>query len=119
MNDPVIKVTGRTLQLSESVRRLNPDLGAVAQPEPKQPAPRSLEQGQQKLQGGKVSVVVSLIRFGSRDLDSDNLAASFKPLRDAIAYTLGVDDGDPRVRWQYGQTETRGEHGALVRVELI
>ena len=40
-----------------------------------------------------------------------------KPLRDAIAAELGMDDADPRIRWQYGQTETRGAEGVLVMVE--
>lgn len=47
--------------------------------------------------------VVTLIRVGPRQLDGDNLQGGFKALRDGIAARLGVDDADPRVRWEYGQ----------------
>ena len=48
-------------------------------------------------------VDVHLTRYASRALDSDNLVGSMKHVRDAIAYWLGIDDGDPRVRYQVGQ----------------
>ena len=38
-----------------------------------------------------------------RLLDSDNLAVSMKAVRDGIADALGVDDGDPGLRWLYDQ----------------
>lgn len=48
-------------------------------------------------------VHVRLVRYGPRRLDSDNLAAAFKPIRDGIADALGVDDGSDRVAWSYEQ----------------
>ena len=48
-------------------------------------------------------VDVHLTRYASRALDSDNLVGSMKHVRDAIAYWLGIDDGDPQVRYQVGQ----------------
>lgn len=39
-----------------------------------------------------------------------------KPLTDAIAASLGVDDADPRLSWEYGQQQTRGEEGVFVKV---
>jgi len=47
---------------------------------------------------------VSFTRYGIRDLDSDNLAGSFKAIRDAVALWLGCGDGpsDPVV-WLYAQ----------------
>lgn len=63
--------------------------------------------------------VVRLVRVvGPRGkmLDvGDNLPMSCKGLRDGIADRLGVDDADPRVRWEYAQ-----ERGAAwaVRVEI-
>lgn len=38
-----------------------------------------------------------------RHLDSDNLAISFKAIRDGIADRLKIDDRDPRVEWRYAQ----------------
>lgn len=62
--------------------------------------------------------VVTLTRIAPRSLDTDNLQSGFKALRDGIADRLGVDDKDPRVRWEYQQE--RGEpltYGARVRIE--
>jgi hypothetical protein len=62
-------------------------------------------------------VTVTLVAHLARRLDTDNLAHALKPLRDAIAGTLEVDDGDERLRWEYGQVETRGREGVTVKVE--
>ena len=48
-------------------------------------------------------LLITLISLRGRRLDGDNLAGGFKPLRDAIAARLGVDDGDGRIEWEYGQ----------------
>lgn len=48
-------------------------------------------------------IVVKLTRVGKRKLDDDNLARSFKAIRDGIADALGLDDGDERIRWHYAQ----------------
>lgn len=50
-------------------------------------------------------------------IDDDNLTAGLKPLRDAVAESLGVDDGDPRVEWETEQVQTRASEFVLVRVE--
>lgn len=69
---------------------------------------------------GSVVVVVTLIRIGARELDDDNLRTGAKPLRDSIATSLGVDDADPRVKWEYGQViTTNGHAGTIVKVERI
>lgn len=62
-----------------------------------------------------VPCVVTLTRFGPRELDSDNLAISAKHVRDGIADRLGVNDNDPRVVWLYAQERAK-EYG--VRVEI-
>lgn len=61
--------------------------------------------------------VVRLTRLASRDLDCDNLAGAMKAVRDGIADRLGVDDRDPRVRWEYAQQRQKGAKGE-VRIEL-
>lgn len=63
--------------------------------------------------------IISLSVQGRRRMDDDNLVASLKPLRDAIARSLGIDDGDSRVVWQYSQTETRGQQGVIVSLECL
>jgi hypothetical protein len=49
--------------------------------------------------------LVTLTRLApSAGLDDDNLAGSFKAVRDELAAWLGVDDGNQhRVRWLYAQ----------------
>ena len=64
-------------------------------------------------------VRVTIIRCGKRLLDCDNLSASYKGLRDGIARSLGIDDGDHRIRWEYGQCETRGRTGTIVKIEHV
>jgi hypothetical protein len=67
-----------------------------------------------------LACIVTLIRAGGRRLDPDNLATSFKPLQDAIANTLELDDGDSRIEWQYRQIERgKAESGTIVKIELL
>lgn len=47
-------------------------------------------------------------------MDGDNLQMGFKGLRDGIAARLGVDDADPRIRWEYAQE--KGVWGARVEI---
>lgn len=62
--------------------------------------------------------VVTLTRLAPRELDDDNLRPALKACRDGIADRLGINDRDPRVRWQYAQQ--RGgvrEYAVLVDIE--
>lgn len=105
---------------SESVRRLNPHLfvGPVAAAEPEQKRGKTLvevfaaEESRARRLGGRVEV--SIVAATHRRLDGDNLAAGCKPLRDAIARTLGLDDNDDAVEWQYGQVRCSGDEGTIV-----
>lgn len=105
---------------SEAFKRLNPHLfgvGAMASTKPKPgglstaPAKDAVEKR------GSFSLVVCLVSFRRKLLDDDNLSGSCKHLRDAIAASLGLDDGDKRIRWEYGQVETRGLTGVAVRID--
>lgn len=49
------------------------------------------------------ALTIGLLRIAPRKLDSDNLAAAFKGVRDGVADALGVDDGDERISWLYEQ----------------
>ena len=56
------------------------------------------------LRSTDAQLVVSLCRFGKRLLDDDNLAGSFKAIRDEVAASLGRDDGPKAgIRWVYSQ----------------
>lgn len=71
------------------------------------------------LRGRKMAVpcVVRLTRVAPKVLDTDNLASAFKATRDAIARRLGIDDGDPRIRFEYEQTPIkRREYNIVVEI---
>lgn len=48
--------------------------------------------------------LINLISLRRRRIDQGNLETGFKALQDAIAARLGVNDGDSRIEWEYGQT---------------
>lgn len=67
---------------------------------------------------GKRKRTIWLIRLAPRELDSDNLVASMKAVRDGVADALGMDDGDDRLRWRYAQRRGKpGEYSVLVEIE--
>jgi len=69
------------------------------------------------IRAGSRKLTIHLWRVGPRELDSDNLAAALKAVRDGVADALGMDDGDPRLLWLYGQR--RGKPGEYaVHVEI-
>lgn len=62
--------------------------------------------------------VVTLTRIAPRELDDDNLRGALKSVRDGVAARLGVDDRDPRVRWEYTQRKAGVREYAVV-VEIV
>lgn len=58
---------------------------------------------------------IRLVRLAPRRMDCDNLAGALKSLRDGLAKALEIDDGDPRIRWEYDQEIA---HLYAVRVEM-
>jgi hypothetical protein len=65
--------------------------------------------------GGRAAV--TLTRLGGQAMDDDNLRGAFKGVRDHLARNyLGVDDGDPRVAWEYGQ-QPGGPESVLLSIE--
>lgn len=101
---------------SKRPRRL---LGQVETHSPEPATVPPLERGKQIVQGGPPSVGrrVTMVACRRRLLDPDAVAASMKALTDAIAKTLGVDDADPAVEWEWSQVKTDGEEGVLVKIE--
>ena len=115
------EITQRYPHASESFIRRNLDVCPVAPRVGQQAALRPLDKGIQKRQKGKgsVAIVVSLISCRRRELDDDGNVAALKPLRDAIAESLGLDDADKRIRFEYGQLETRTEQGVIVKISRL
>lgn len=64
-------------------------------------------------------VRVTWTRLGGRGLDDDNLAVSFKHLRDGLAEHYGLDDRPGTgLEWMYEQ-EPGGPEGVRVRIEVV
>lgn len=66
---------------------------------------------------GRPPVEVVLTRIAPRELDDDNLARSFKAVRDQVAVHLGVDDRSKLVTWRYAQEKGKPREYA-VRIEV-
>lgn len=96
-------------------------LGGLVAPEQQQAPPPTLVKklpGRRGRQTGPV-VLVTIIAVRQSLLDADNSTAGYKPLQDAIAAQLGIDDGDPRVRFEYDTVFTHGEPGTIVKVQEL
>lgn len=66
----------------------------------------------------QLPVVVTLTRLAPRRMDSDNAVGACKHVRDGVADWLGVNDGDPRIEWVYGQEASR-TYGVRVSVLAV
>jgi hypothetical protein len=111
-------------QVSESVRRLNPHLYPLGKMEARKPKPSAAPALERRVSRSKTSkrgvgLAVSFCAHRKVLLDDDNNVASIKPLRDAVSAHLGVDDGDPSIRFQYTQIATCGTEGVSVTIERI
>lgn len=65
---------------------------------------------------GRVAISVTITSYRSRRIDNDNLIAGAKPLRDSIARSLGLDDGDERITWEYRSIVTTGATGTHILI---
>ena len=65
-----------------------------------------------------VPCVVTITRIAPGKLDDDNLAGSQKHVRDGIADWLGVNDRDPRVKYEYAQRKGKPKEYA-VQIEIM
>jgi hypothetical protein len=95
-------------------------LGTLETNGPKPAKARPLDDRPEKHQGGKegVAIRITCVALRRRLLDGhDAVAFSMKPLTDAIARSLRMDDADPRLSWEYSQLRTDGEQGVMVKIE--
>lgn len=65
----------------------------------------------------RAKVKFTKLNWGGRKLDTDNLAGAFKHVQDTMAKLMGIDDGDPRVTWQYAQRKS-DKAGVEIEVEV-
>lgn len=120
-----IKITGRIIEPNETVRKLNPHLfglGAVATPVRESNSKDALVESPrpQRKRKGCVEVIVTICACRPGCLDDDSLTGGgTKALRDAIAESLGYDDGDARIRFEYGQCQVVGKQGCIVKIERL
>jgi len=108
--------------VSDAVRKRNPELfglGAVSSTIPKRSGRRKSQAKNADQARSSFRVAVSLIGFRRIPLDDDNFVGACKHLRDGIAESIGFDDGDKRLRWQYQQIQTYGDEGVMVRIEIL
>lgn len=69
-------------------------------------------------------VVIRLTRLAPRELDTDNLAAAFKPVRDCVAdlirpgFRPGRADGTKLMQWEYEQKKGKPKEYAVI-VEIF
>lgn len=106
---------------SESTIRAN--VGPVAGLQGAEPEPNQRSQSEDcRVEESPSRVVfcvhIFIISIRRRILDEDNYIAGCKPLRDSIANSLGCDDADMRLRWQYHQLKTDGPEGTIVAISI-
>lgn len=96
-------------------------VGPVEAHRAERPTVQALVPRVQKPAGRPASVGVRIVltQYRRRLLDGhDAVAYSCKPLTDAIAESLGVDDADPRLHWSYHQLKTDGHEGVVVLISI-
>ena len=73
----------------------------------------------QALKSTPFPLTVTLTRYGKRLLDDDNLAGSFKAIRDEVAAQLGRDDNPKSgISWVYKQDKSK-EYWIEILVEAV
>jgi len=63
-------------------------------------------------------VVVKLTRLSRSRLDDDNLRGALKAVRDGVADAFGIQDNDPRLRFEYDQAPRGDQLQGSVMVEI-
>lgn len=102
-----------------TIARNSPIPGRLQDPERKPASLPSLVKGPRIRRSGKnrVAIVISIISLRRRFADEDNVGpAGAKTLRDCIARTIGVDDGDPGIKWEYSVMQTIGPEQTIVKI---
>lgn len=117
-----LTIGGRTFAVNENIaKQIRAARGLVAtEPKPQSALERQsppTQRGKLGIGGSRPVLRVSIIALTKRTWDGDNITGGCKPMRDAIAQRLGLDDADSIIEWEYGQCRTRGQTGTVVIVE--
>lgn len=121
MNETDLLSKGYRQQPDGSWAKRPVPVGAVEANRPERPPIQTLDGRLQEPTGSEKGVAVSItvVAFRRRLLDAhDAVAYACKPLTDAIAESLGVDDADRRLHWEYHQLKTTGPEGTIVLISL-
>ena len=129
MPRPIV-ITGRNCPVSGATIARNPGIldarGRIRDQVFEQKEGNALDQGvrgaaagQPRFKGGGpfFRVTITSIRVGR--LDDDNLRGGAKPLRDAIASFLRLDDREDQIVWDYAQEVNREKQGTRVKIEKL
>lgn len=120
---PSFKITDFNAKFQRQIRSqiAAPALGAGPTEKPKPVQRREGEDRRTFPAETRMGYCISLIQVRRRLLDEhDNLRISTKPTVDAITKWLGFSsDGDPLLRWEYGQIVTAGDEGMIVKIESL
>lgn len=118
VKDP--KLRARIIQLDQEQNPNHSRLGGLEAKKPQPNLPPTLARGVGKFKISKGCLVVcTLTAHRRRLIDDDNCVASLKPLRDGVSESLGIDDGDSRIRFQCHQLLTIGKEGVTVTIERL
>lgn len=60
---------------------------------------------------------VTITRVAPRELDDDNNVACAKAVRDEVAAWFGLDDRDPRIKWDYAQE--KGPVAVRIDIDIV
>lgn len=71
-----------------------------------------------KLDEIKGFFLVWLVRTGPQKIDSDSIGTTFKGVQDGLAEGIGIDDGDGRWTWRYGQKKS-SQTGVLITLLVV
>jgi len=119
LRERIIRQDPANFNVAGIITRAPGPVGAVPRPKP-EPHPLPALDPKPKARASRkrrLAVIVTLISARHQLLDDDNLRGAFKGLRDAISRSIGLDDADKRLVWQYAQVQTTGAEGSLVTIE--
>lgn len=119
LDEKTLRDKGFTLQPDGSWAKRPRAVGAAPHPIRKPDSASALDRGGSIRKGSTGRLVVGIISFRHRTVDGDNLIGGAKPLRDAIAESCGLDDGDRRITWEYSQCHTTGPEGVIVCIATL
>ena len=103
------------------MQKANPALGGVSSQEHKPKSRPALVKNAPRRQSGQASldVIIRIVAVRNFYCDEDNSRTAYKPLQDAIAKSLGVDDGADCIRFEYGQLYSPGPEGTIVVIQTV